>query len=145
MSMSVVVSLLLGVAGCADPSSPGGQAVTRADLDGGPAKAQVVVYYFHRTFRCFSCTRMEHMVRAALQEEFSTELADGTVVWKSVDYQQHETLARQYGVVGPSVVVSPTTGAAETSYEKLNQLWGMVDEHEMFSEELRAAVVKAME
>lgn len=142
-SSIAVLVFLIAFAGCADPSPQQGRAAG-GNPKGDSAEPQVMVYYFHRTFRCFSCTRMEALVRASLQEAFPDELEDGTVAWKRVNYQQNEQFAQQYGVVGPSVVVSPTADAGEARFETLNQLWTMVDDPEMVAEELRCAVVRAM-
>ncbi len=49
-----------------------------------PAK-KVIVYYFHGTFRCPTCTNMEKYSREAIETNFKKALAFGKVEFKIVN------------------------------------------------------------
>ena len=42
-------------------------------------KSKLVVYYFHRTARCYSCNRIEQLTKETVQESFGPEVADGSL------------------------------------------------------------------
>jgi hypothetical protein len=39
----------------------------------------VVAYYFHRTFRCYSCSAMEAAILDVMNEHFARQMQDGQV------------------------------------------------------------------
>lgn len=55
--------------------------------------AKVEVYYFHGTKRCPGCLAIEEQTRNTLDEFFSAETADGTVVFRSLNLEEKENAA----------------------------------------------------
>jgi hypothetical protein len=45
-----------------------------------------VVYYLHGNSRCKTCLKLEALARAAVENNFAAELADGRMKWAEVDY-----------------------------------------------------------
>jgi len=140
--------VLIGLAGLtligcgqASPQSLGTAAVSVPK----PAN-RVVVYYMHRTFRCFSCLWIEKTVRQTLEESFPAELSSGRVEFHVEDYWQQKDLADRYDVKTVSVVVVNVVNGREVSHRTLDRVWelkGKTDEsREYIAEAVRAALEK---
>jgi len=128
---------LLAVAGCT--AAPSVSTAPRPE----PAAAtgrQVVVYYMHGTFRCQKCNEMERMVHDVLTEDFSQELAAGTVKWKTANYQERTDSATRYGVFSSSVVVVFFADGRESEYQRLDSPWGLRGDREAFGRALAEAI-----
>lgn len=116
---------------------------TRQAIAGPAPKA--IVYYMHRTYRCPTCVSMEKMIRDSLDHAFAPELADGTVQWRSVDFKDHEDLAKRLGVRPPCVVVSSPRSGRGDSYQPLDELWMLKDDQPAFNAFLTKSVRGAVE
>lgn len=60
-----------------------------ADMPPGVAE-RVLVVYFHRTHRCWSCTEAERLTRRALSELYPDQLADGRIELVVADVENAE-------------------------------------------------------
>jgi hypothetical protein len=105
----------------------------RAAAETSLAADGLIVYYFHRTARCVTCNKLEVMARALLDREFADALACGRVVWKPVDFEQHEDLARRYDVTTSTVVLADVRGGAEVRFQRLDDLWLYPDDPDRFA------------
>lgn len=74
---------------------------------GGAARSgdHVIVYYMHAAFRCVTCNQIEAMARMLVDTEFAEDLRSGRLVWRDVDFQSREDLARRYDVASSCVVI----------------------------------------
>lgn len=145
--MKCLTSLvLMGLAGmvlggCGQPSTDSpGAATTSAPVSAN----KVVVYYMHRTIRCFTCQRMEAATRQALQESFPSEIASGRLELKVEDYQKREDLAKQYGVHTVSVLVVTVADGREVSHRDLDRIWDLQMRNDAFRAYITEAVRAAM-
>jgi hypothetical protein len=131
--------------GCGQ-ASPESLGATAAHVPNPPNR--VVVYYMHRTVRCFSCLWMETTTRQALQETFPSELASGRLELKVEDYQKRADLAKQYGVYTVSVLVVGVADGREVWHQDLDRIWDLKmknDEfHAYIAEAVRAALREAI-
>ena len=48
------------------------------------------VYYFHSTFRCSTCNRIEEMTKKSLEKNFSEQLSKKGIVFSDVDFQSNK-------------------------------------------------------
>lgn len=101
---------------------------------------RVVVYYMHRTFRCFSCLWIENTTRQTLQETFPSELASGRLEFQIADYWTNQDLAKRYGVQTVSVVVVNVAEGREVSHQTLEKVWDL----KMKNDEFRAYIAEAV-
>ena len=53
-------------------------------------KDRIEVLYFHNPKRCPNCIAIEENTRAALEEQFSSQLKTGDILFQSVDLSQKE-------------------------------------------------------
>ena len=65
----------------------------------GVSRAQeirkVIVYYFHGTFRCFSCHRIEEFTEGAIKEYFFRELENGTLEYEIINIEEKTFLGKK--------------------------------------------------
>lgn len=113
------------------PSLPG-EADAEAVGAAGRAAETARVYYLHATFRCVTCNTIEKMTRDVLDQQFADELAAGQVEWRKADFQENESLARQFDVLANCVVVARMQGETVLEYRRLDQVWTLLDDAPRF-------------
>ena len=101
---------------------------------------RVVVYYMHRTFRCFSCLWIENTTRQTLKDTFPSELASGRLDLQVEDYMKREDLAKRYDVQTVSIVVVNVADGQEVSHQTLEKVWDL----KMKNDEFRAYITEAV-
>jgi len=139
------VLLIVVLVGMAGPLLIGCSAVTpasvgMASVDEHQLDSRVVVYYTHRTFRCFSCLWLEKTTHQALEDSFASELAAGRLEFRVVDYWADRSLAERYGVGTVSVIVVNIVKGEEVSHRTLERLWDL----KAHPDELRAYIKEAV-
>jgi hypothetical protein len=106
---------------------------------------QVVVYYLHATFRCVTCNTIEEMTKALLKKSYSKEMTEGRLVWKEVNFQQDEALARQFEVSASCVVVAHLKNNTVTSYRRLDEVWTWMADPEVFNKNISDVIESYLE
>jgi hypothetical protein len=94
---------------------------------------QVAVYYLHSTFRCVTCNTIEEMTRELLDQSYSESLADGSMLWIEADFQEDESLAKQFEVAASCVVVAQLENGEVIDYQRLDDVWTMMQDPEVFN------------
>jgi len=118
---------------------PGGdQASTPAAPGGGRDK--VTVYYMHSTIRCVTCNAIEARADSILKEQFAAQLGDGSLEWRSVDFQQEEDLARRYDVGVSCLVLVRWRGGSEEAHRRLDEVWAKIGDEDEFARYVSDAV-----
>lgn len=128
-----------GRAGGAGAASTTSAAGTRSAPDAGGA-GKVVVYYMHTTFRCITCNRIEALAESVVKGDFAEALGAGRVEWKTLDFQEHDDLAKRYGVGTSTVVVVKVRGGREVAFKRLDEVWTKVNDADAFSRYVSGAV-----
>ena len=85
------------------------------------------VYYMHATFRCATCNTIESMTKDLLNRSYSTYLALGQIQWKEVDFQENESLAKQFDVLASCVVVANVKDGEVREFKRLDNVWTLMD------------------
>ena len=106
----------------------------------GPASLQadplpsngVIVYQFHRRFRCDACYKLEEAINEGLKTHFSEELKAGRLVYRVLDLDAPgtETFEEKYDFFYNTVIVVDVENGKETRFKNLEDVWGMVEEKE---------------
>lgn len=118
-----------------------------ADAFAGPPQnntSTVIVYYFHRTARCPSCTLLEEITRDAVEIGFAQQLADGTITMKAinVDEKDNEHFVNDYGLSVQSVVLSQVVNGKEKRWKNLDRIWTLLEDQgqlwEYFQKEIQS-------
>ena len=103
------------------------------------AEGVLNVYYFHATRRCQTCTRIEALAREAVETKFAGEIADGRVVFKSLNLEEPENtrFIEAFDLVSNTVVMQQGN-----AFEKFDAVWNHVGDPAAFHAYIQAGVAK---
>lgn len=143
----LVMAACLSCLGCRSgvPTAPPDAASSAVDPPAVAVPAEsaastpvVYAYYFHRTFRCISCQMMEDLAARTIEEHFARQTQDGRVVWMSVNVDEPEgkTLGQPFNARGSELVVARMENGVCKDSKRLDDLWGLKDRPEAFSQYL---------
>lgn len=113
---------------------------------GSPSESKnsvIIVYYFHRTIRCPSCTTLERVSRESVESAFEKELSSGRIKFLSIniDEKGNEHFFKDYNLEFQSVVISDVKDGQEKRWKNLDQVWKLLKEEwdlrEYIQKELR--------
>ncbi len=100
----------------------------------------VDVYYFHSTFRCSTCNKIEKMTENLLKSEFSKQLDNKKIKYMDVNFQEDEMLAKQYEVVASCVVIVLKQNKKILKYRRLDEVWTLVDNQKKFKDHISKVI-----
>lgn len=89
----------------------------------------LVVYYFHGTKRCMTCNAIETLAKEAITTKFADELANSTVVFRSINVElpENEHYIKDFQLATRSVVMQKNG-----KYQQFNDVWTLVHSPEEF-------------
>lgn len=143
----LMVAACLSCLGCQATDSSNSRNATSSAGDSPDAIAQapsaaatpvVVAYYFHRTFRCYSCSALEVAILDVMNEHFARQIQDGQVVWTPVNIEDPTTqpLQQQLEVRSNGLVLARMENGVCKDSKRMDELWGLKDRPEAFSQVL---------
>jgi hypothetical protein len=150
----------LGTAQAVGPVSPSPPEASPARASGGRQEPEqqpgdearqderFIVYYFHTTYRCVTCRKIEQYAQEAVARAFMKELSSGRMEWKLVNVEPLENrhYIRDYQLFAKSVVVSRVVKGQEKGYKNLQKIWELVGNKNVFQkyveDELRTFMKK---
>ena len=100
-----------------------------------PAKAEetsaggvVTAYYFHGSFRCPTCKKLEQYAKEALEANFKDALTSGKLTFKVVNVEApgNEHFMTDYQLYTKSIVLSLTKDGREMRAKNLDKIWEYV-------------------
>jgi hypothetical protein len=80
------------------------------------------------------------MTRELLDHAYSKQLADGAIQWIEDDFQENEALAEQFEVIASCVVVADTRDGRVMDYQRLDEVWTLLDDPEAFNRYIGDAI-----
>lgn len=97
-------------------------------------KNYVIAYYFHGTFRCPTCHKLEQYSKEAIEANFKNELTSGKIVFKTVnvDEKANEHFVNDYQLYTKSLVISLVRGGKEEKFKNLTKIWEYVGNKQRF-------------
>ena len=98
------------------------------------SKNKVVAYYFHGTFRCPTCLKMEKYSREAIETNFKDALSSGKLEFKVVNVEDrgNEHYATDYNLYTKSLVLSLVKDDKEIKSKNLEKIWEYVRNKQEF-------------
>ena len=102
----------------------------------------VVVNYFFSNTRCATCRAIESQTLEVVQSEFAAELQDGTLAWKTLNYEEDNNshLMEQYEIVMPVVVLTRMKQGELAEWKRLDQVWGLVNDKQAFAKFIKQEI-----
>lgn len=96
---------------------------------------KIVVFYFHGTFRCFSCKRLEQLTTIAVEEGFSEGIKNGLVEMKliNVDKPENKHFIKDYRLYTKSVILSDCADGKEVRWKNLQRIWELFRNEKAFA------------
>jgi hypothetical protein len=103
---------------------------------------KVVAYYFHTNTRCDTCRKIEAYSKEAIQEGFKTELRNGTLEMRIVNYEDAENrhYIKDYKLVSKSLILVNVVDGKQTEWTNLKLVWQLVKNKEAFLNYVRGEV-----
>lgn len=100
------------------------------DAKGG----RIVAYYFHGTFRCPTCHKLEQYSKEAIEENFKDALSSGKLEFKVVntDERGNEHYIDDYHLYTKSLVLSLLKNGKEIKSKNLTKIWEYVRDKQRF-------------
>lgn len=118
----------------------------------GPVKLQaihlpddgVIVYQFHRRFRCEACYKLEQTMNETLQTYFQDELRTGRLIFRVMDLDEEgsDLYEKKYDFFYNTVIVVDIENGKETRFKNLEEVWSMVDQKDAATEFIRSHVAE---
>ena len=130
---SLLLSFLLIMALQVIQAGDGTSMSEREEMTGtGPV---AIVYYFYTTQRCPSCLKIEKFTKETMETEFSSELKDGTIVFKMVntDKTENEHFIEDFELYTKSVVLVQPEGDKVIRWKNLPRIWQLLNDPPGFS------------
>jgi len=92
------------------------------------AGGTVTVYYFHGTFRCPTCHKLEQYAQEAIERNFKDALDSGKLAFEvvNIESQGNEHYVSDYQLYTKSVVLSLTKDGKEIRSKNLDKIWEYV-------------------
>jgi len=103
---------------------------------------RIVAYYFHGSFRCATCRRIEQYSKEAVEENFKNELAEGKVVFKEINIEEkgNEHFAKDYQLYTKSLVISLIKDNKEIKFLNLTKVWEYAGDKQKFHDYVKTEV-----
>lgn len=107
----------------------------------------VTAYYFHGTFRCPTCHKLEEYAKEAIENNFKNDLASGKLSFQVVNVENkgNEHYAKDYQLYTKSVILSLKKNGKEIRSKNLDKIWEYVrnkDRYENYVRDEVAAFLK---
>ncbi|MBP7087766.1 MAG: hypothetical protein KBB01_00560 [Candidatus Omnitrophica bacterium] len=96
--------------------------------------AKVIAYYFHGSFRCYTCINMEKFSREAIDTNFKDALASGKLEFKAVNVEErgNEHFVNDYKLYTKSLILSIVKDNKEVKSKNLDKIWNLVRDKQKF-------------
>jgi hypothetical protein len=93
---------------------------------------QIVVYYFHRKFRCPSCLIVESTLHETMEKYFSQEFRDGRLAlcFVNIDDGENRHYLDEYDLLFNSVIVVEKRAGKAERFKNIDRIWEIYSDRE---------------
>ena len=98
------------------------------------ASPKVIAYYFHTTYRCMTCRRIEAYSREAIEQEFAQALKDGKLDFRLVNVEEsaNRHFVRDYQLFTKSLILVKMKDGKQSEWKNLRRVWELVNRRGAF-------------
>jgi hypothetical protein len=102
----------------------------------------LTVYYFHTTYRCWTCNQFEKLTREILHETFAEQCADSSIMFRVINIEEkpNSHFIDDYRLVTKSLVLSLRKDGRELEWKNLDKIWQLVRDTERFKAYVKGAI-----
>lgn len=131
LSIAVVSAQLVDFKATTDTSGVVDDTMSTAPVG---ENTSTIVYYFHGNKRCMTCRKIEALAETAVLSGFADDLADSTLQWRVLNFQDDENahFAKNYKLFSQTLIVSRHVNGDEVAWRNLDQIWTLVHDEEAF-------------
>ncbi len=110
-------------------------------------REKVIVYYFHGTYRCPSCTKIEEWSYEAIKHSFLKALKEDRLLWKpvNIDKPENRHFVKEYSLFTKSLIITEVKGGKQTKWKNLDKVWRLLKDQENFSDYVTQEVKNYMD
>ena len=121
---------------------PSENAAENAATEIQPASRHLVVTYFHTTFRCPTCHKIEELSTDAVKFNFGDESKSGKVVWRVINVEEPENkhFVDDYQLYSKHLIVSEMKDGKEARWKDLKDVWTHVRDDEKFESYVKTEI-----
>lgn len=107
-----------------------------ADVPDPAPAPEYVVYYFHGSFRCETCLKIEAWSKAAVHDSFAREMKAGNLAWRVVNVHEeaNEHFAAEYKLAGQALIVTEWQDGKVVRWENLEAVWDHLEAQQGFDD-----------
>jgi hypothetical protein len=120
------------------PKAPADSTAAAPDTTALPHR--VIAYYFHTSYRCVSCRKIEAYATEAIAAGFPNELKDGRLVWRVVNIEEkgNEHFVNDYKIFTKSVILVDEWNGQQRSWKNLPKIWELLGDKDRFLRYVRS-------
>ena len=109
-----------------------------ADIKG----AHAVAYYFHGTFRCRTCHKLEQYSREAIETNFKDALVSGKLEFKVINIEDKGNghYGKDYQLYTKSLILSLVKDGKEIKWKNMDKIWEYVGNKQKFIDYVKNGV-----
>ena len=96
---------------------------------------QVVIYYFHRKFRCQSCEVLEQTLQNTITVKYADQFGTGRLAMcvVNLDDPENRYFLDEFEILSNSVVIVRKKSGAVSNFKTLETIWGVSEDSEAIS------------
>ncbi|MFH1790389.1 MAG: nitrophenyl compound nitroreductase subunit ArsF family protein [Candidatus Omnitrophota bacterium] len=104
--------------------------------------AHVIAYYFHGTFRCTTCHKLEQYSKEAIEDNFKDALVSGKLEFKVINVEDkgHEHYTNDYRLYTKSLILSLVKDGKEVKWKNLDKIWEYAGNKRKFIDYVKGGV-----
>jgi hypothetical protein len=102
----------------------------------------LVATYFHNTFRCPTCHRIEELSSHVVKTSFADRLKTGSMVWRviNVDEPENKHYIQDYQLYSKHLIISEMKDGKEVRWKDLKGVWTYVRDDEKFENYVKTEI-----
>lgn len=130
------ILILLAIVALAGPLGFGTSPALAEELS---SEGTLTVYYFHGTFRCPTCHKLETYAQESLENNFKDALASGKITFKIVNVEDKENghYVNDYQLYTKALVLSLSKEGKEIRSKHLAKIWEYVGNKDQYENYVR--------
>ncbi len=103
---------------------------------------KVIAYYFHGSFRCPTCHKLEQYSKEAIETNFKDALASGKLEFKVVNVEDkgNEHFVNDYQLYTKSLILSLVKDGKEIKWKNMDKIWEYVGDKQRFIDYVKNGV-----
>lgn len=97
-------------------------------------EAKIIAYYFHTTYRCATCLKIENLSKKTIEKYFSNEIKENKIVFMSINIElpEYQHYVQDYQLYTKSLIFSLFKEGKEFKWKNLDKVWLKVRREEDF-------------